>query len=380
FFLAALFEKYISESRNYQPVKLVKEFASWAMRELDFTVEATNADHFRVNLKNYPLVKIPEIFWDYTAKRVLTMEFIDGVEVGDLDGLKKRKIDPQDLALLGLDIALKQVFIDGFFQADPHPGNFFALPGNVLCLHDFGMVGYLTPEMRSELVSIFISLNDKNAEGVLKHLIHLAEIDDDSELKLFRDSVFAILDRWFYGLGRRESAAAIFYRVVNAGAKYRVIFPPDLIYFGKALITAEAMGKKLWPDCDLDAVLRPFIARIISVQFDPQRIYSSLRSDFFDLTRFLKELPQSTKNLLEKLEKGDIGVRINPKEFLEIKQEIDRQNDLKILALITAATILAAAILLRIEKAPALFGLSLGYLGALISLLLIIWSIIKVRK
>lgn len=380
FFIAHLFKKYIPESRNYRPVKLVKEFASWVLRELDFTVEATNADHFRAILKDYPTVKIPEIYWDYSSKRVLVMEFIDGVKVDDLAALKKKEIDPRKIAETGLDIALKQLFVDGFFQADPHPGNFFALPGNILCLYDFGMVGYLTPEVRSELTAIFMAMMDRNVEGVLKHLTHLAEIDEDSELKLFRDSVFDILTRQFYGLGRRESAAAVFYRIVNVGAKYGVIFPSDLVYFGKALVTTEAMGVKLWPDADFDAALQPFIGRLIGNQLAPGRIYSELRSDFFDFARFLKNLPEHTLKLMDKLEKGDIGVRINPKEFLEIKREIDRQNDIKVLALIAAALIIGSAVILRLERVATVWGFPLGYIGFALSLFLVFWVIIKVKE
>ena len=378
FFLAFLLEKYIPESKPLRPTQVVKEFAAWTMRELDFKVEATNTERFRYNLKDEPDIKIPKVYWDLTSQKVLTMEFVDGVKLDEEERLAKMKLSRELLARNAVKVLLKQFLIDGFFHADPHPGNFFVLKNNIICLHDFGMVGYVSPEMRSEMVSYFMSFINQDMENSLKHLLDVAEVREGSDVEGFKQEVSSILSAWFYSPAK-ESIATSFFKAISASVKYNIVFPSNLVLLGKAMLATEAMAKRFYPKFDFNEQFAAFVGMVYRSAFDPRAAAKDFQDNMFDYLAFLKKLPEHTLKLLEKFEKGDIGVKINIEEFIEVKEEIDRQNDVRILAGLTAITLLTSALVMNIEEAR-IFGISLGRIGLLIGFVLIIWLFNLVRK
>jgi len=378
FFLAFLLEKYIPESKPLRPTQVVKEFAAWTMRELDFKVEATNTERFRYNLKDEPDIKIPKVYWDLTSQKVLTMEFVDGVKLDEEERLAKMKLSRELLARNAVKVLLKQFLIDGFFHADPHPGNFFVLKNNIICLHDFGMVGYVSPEMRSEMVSYFMSFINQDMENSLKHLLDVAEVREGSDVEGFKQEVSSILSAWFYSPAK-ESIATSFFKAISASVKYNIVFPSNLVLLGKAMLATEAMAKRFYPKFDFNEQFAAFVGMVYRSAFDPRAAARDFQDNMFDYLAFLKKLPEHTLKLLEKFEKGDTGVKINIEEFIEVKEEIDRQNDVRILAGLTAITLLTSALVMNIEEAR-IFGISLGRIGLLIGFVLIIWLFNLVRK
>ena len=378
FFLAFLLEKYIPESKPLRPTQVVKEFAAWTMRELDFKVEATNTERFRYNLKDEPDIKIPKVYWDLTSQKVLTMEFVDGVKLDEEERLAKMKLSRELLARNAVKVLLKQFLINGFFHADPHPGNFFVLKNNIICLHDFGMVGYVSPEMRSEMVSYFMSFINQDMENSLKHLLDVAEVREGSDVEGFKQEVSSILSAWFYSPAK-ESIATSFFKAISASVKYNIVFPSNLVLLGKAMLATEAMAKRFYPKFDFNEQFAAFVGMVYRSAFDPRAAAKDFQDNMFDYLAFLKKLPEHTLKLLEKFEKGDIGVKINIEEFIEVKEEIDRQNDVRILAGLTAITLLTSALVMNIEEAR-IFGISLGRIGLLIGFVLIIWLFNLVRK
>ncbi len=379
FYLAHLVERFVTELRPYQPLRVVKEFADWTLRELDFKAEGNNAERFRYAFKDNLHIKIPVIFWDYTTPRLLTMEFVTGIKANDLEGIRKLKVNSRELALYGVGAVFQQFLIDGFFHADPHPGNFFALKGGVLCLHDFGMVGYLTAEQRKELVSCFVAFVDKDIDSFFKHFMHLALVSEKSDLAGFRKDALAILSDLFFS-PKRPSVAWAFFRVINRGAAHNVSFPADLALFGKAVITTEAMGLKLYPEFDFNKELQPFVDKALKFYLNPRRTLRSLKTDVFDYLEFLKTLPERTQTLLEKLEGGEISVKFDAAELLEFKKEFDRQNDLRILGMVLVAVLLVTGGFFYLEGARTILGVNLSTVGVVASAILFVWFIAKVRR
>ncbi len=379
FYLARIAERFVPELRPYQPLRVVKEFADWTLRELDFKAEGNNAERFRFAFKDNEHVKIPLIYWDYTTPRILTMEFVHGVRANDLEGIKKLKVNSRQLALYGVGASFQQFFIDGFFHADPHPGNFFALKGGILCFHDFGMVGYLTAEQRKELVSCFVAFVDKDIDNFFKHFMHLAITSDESDIAGFQKDVAGILSEFFFS-PNQKSIAWIFFRVINKGAEHNVSFPADFALFGKAIITTEGMGLKLYPEFDFNKELRPFVDKALRFYLDPRRAIKTLKTDIFDYLEFLKTLPERTQILLQKLEKGDMSVKFDATELLEFKKELDRQNDLRILGIVLAAVLLVTSGFFYLEGARTIWGIKLSTVGVAASAILFVWFIAKLRK
>jgi len=382
FYLAHLLEKYIPESRNFEPVKVVKEFADWTMRELDFTIEAANADRFRFNLQEEKDVFIPRVFWEFTSPRALTTDFVHGAMLNDKRGLKKLTIPLKDFASRGLKIGFRQFFIDGFFHADPHPGNFFALSDGRLCLHDFGIVGYLTAEERARFVDYIIAFRDKDPQKAAEHLLEFAEAKKEADPENFRIFIENTLSKIIFSseAQRRGSLTSAFYHTLNAGAKYGFSFNTDLVLLGKALMTLESMVNELNPDFDINREVGEFVDILYKEAVRPEKIAKNLRDKGRKYLAFLRELPDRTNKLLEKLERGEVGVKIDLEEIEGLKNEFDRQNDVRILSLVVVALFLGSALVLRIEQAQFLGGISLGKVGLILAGVLLVWLMVLVRR
>jgi ubiquinone biosynthesis protein len=377
--LAASIEKFIPESKPLKPIKLVQEFADWTVRELDFCVEGHNADRFRAMYADNPNVRIPKIIWDYTTPRVLTMEFIEGVAADDQVGMQRLNINPKIVAQHGIRALLTQFVKEGFFHADPHPGNYFALQGNKVCFQDFGMVGYLNRQQRQEMVSCFMAFTNKDAESFLRHVMHLVKTDAESDASGFGKDVFEILNEFFYS-PKTPSIAQSLFRILNKAPGRGISVPADFALFAKAFVTTEAMGLKLWPDFDLNKELKPLTDEVMKDFLNPLKRLDELKSNAFDYLDYIERLPEESMRMLDKIQRGELGVKIDASDITGLKEEFDRQNDVRILGAITV-TVLIVTVFLRVsEGTRTLLGLPMSSLASGLSLILIVWLIFKVRK
>ncbi|HEY4484992.1 MAG TPA: AarF/ABC1/UbiB kinase family protein [Nitrospiria bacterium] len=378
-YLAVLAERFIPELGIYQPVRVVSEFADWTRRELDFRLEGRNAERFAFTFKDNPDLFIPKIHWDYTARRVLTQEFVRGVSINERDRIRDLGLDTKKLASIGVDALFHQFFISGFFHADPHPGNFFALPDGRLCLHDFGMVGHLSPSSRRELLSCLIAFVNKDIEGFTRHILHQSWTDERSDVPAFEKDVAGILSEFFCS-ELRPSVSWAFFRVINRGAQNGIRFPADHALFGKALVTTEAMGRKLYPEFDFNRELEPFVKRALRHYFSPGAALQTLETDLLDYVGYFKSLPERVQNVLQKIERGEIGVKLDTEDLQGIKEEFDRQNDVRILGVVLTAVFFASFALLYLEGRRTLLGLPLSHIGLALFAGLFVWFLWKLRQ
>ncbi|MFZ5862496.1 MAG: ABC1 kinase family protein [Nitrospirota bacterium] len=377
-FLAGLAERFIPEFRIYQPLRIVREFSDWTLRELDFRAEGHNAERFRYIFRENQDISIPKVYWDYTTPRVLTAAFSHGAKVTDLDRIAAFGVDRKKLASIGVDAFFQQFFVAGFFHADPHPGNFFAMPDGSLCLHDFGMVGYLDQASRRELLSCLIAFVNKDIEAYTKHLLHLAVTDQHSDVMGFEKDTAGILSEFFFS-ERAPSVAWAFFRVINNATSRGVRFSADLALFGKALVTTEGMGSTLYPEFDLNSELAPFVTSALKGYFAPRRLFEQVQTDLLDYAASVRSLPDRVLKVLGKLEKGEIGVKLDTGDLDGMKKEFDRQNDLRILGMVLTAVIFATLALLHSEGTTTLFGVHLSRLGVAVSAILFVWLVLRLR-
>lgn len=379
FFLAGLAERFLPEITTHQPTRIVKEFADWTLRELDFRAEGYHAERFRYIFRESPDILIPTVFWDHTASRVLTASFSHGVKVTDLEKIAALGINREKLASVGVDAFFKQFFIAGFFHADPHPGNFFAMPDGRLCLHDFGMVGYLDERSRRELLSCLIAFVHKDIEGYTRHLLHLATLEEGGDRATFEKEIAGILSEFFFS-DRSPSVAWAFFRVINRAARNGIRFPADLALFGKALVTTEGMGSRLDPDFNFNRELEPYVRKALKEYFSPAKAFQKLQTDLLDHLGSLASLPQQIQQVLSKLEKGEIGVKLDAIDLDGMKREFDRQNDLRILGLVLTAVMLGTLALFHLEGKTHFFAVPLSSLGVVLLIVLFTWFFVRLKQ
>lgn len=372
-FFARMIEERLPEWRLFRPTLLVKEFAETIGRELDFTIEAIHAKRFEAMFADDETVKVAHVFKDYSSKNVLTMELIEGVKLDNEKALKEAHIDKKVLAQNGVNALLRQVFVEGFFHADPHPGNYFALPGNVFAFIDYGMVGRMMPKDRLELASFFISFLNEDSESAIKHLLHIVETTQDSNLPSFEHDVDDILHEWFGAKLKDVSLAQTFFRIMESGRTNGIYFPSSFAYLGKSLLTTESMGFALDPEFDFAKEMKPYVNKIIKEELNPLKLKTKVIDQSLDYVNYAQTFPEMTMQLLEKLDKGELGVKINAEELLEFEKKISSSGLKQLVTTIIVMIIIAVGISYLIQNKLLNLNFSVGTFGLVLLGILLIW-------
>lgn len=348
------------------------------MRELDFRVEGHNADHFRYDFQADPTVYVPRIYWDFTTARILAMEFVDGATVDNPAKMADLSIDKEQLAKNGARTLLKQVFIDGFFHGDPHPGNFFALPENRICYHDFGIVGLLSGDLKRELTSFFVAFARGDVEAAADHLLHLATPLESASPARFERDLMDLIGAWQYT--GRQSLANTFLQILQTGAKHRMAFPSTLALLGKALITVESVGFALYPGFDMDKEFRPFITEVFKSWISPRRVLDAVESGMLDYAHAIEEAPKRFSNVLDTLSRGQVSIKIDRSEMDSLREELRHTSIMRVLAPLVIVLILASAIAFRAEGIIQIAGISIGLIWFVGAVVLGLWLIVLLLK
>ena len=258
---------------HYQPKRIVGEFVDYTMREVDLEREATNAETFASNFADMTDVVFPRIYREYSASRVLCMEYLEG-QRPDSDAARALPTeDREHLVDLGAASIIRMIYRDGFFHADLHPGNLLVLPDAKVGFIDLGMVGQLDADLRHLLLYYYYSLVMGDAESAARYLVAVAQPGSHSDVAGFRREVIEISSRWRHA-ARFESfsLAQLVLESLSRGARYHMYFPVELVLMVKALITFEGVGHVLLPGIDVARVSRAHIRRIFLDQFNPVRI------------------------------------------------------------------------------------------------------------
>ncbi|MEE8638013.1 MAG: AarF/UbiB family protein [Candidatus Margulisiibacteriota bacterium] len=324
--LASFLENHVPFTRNYRPVATVKEIYEAMIRELDFRIEGRNAQHMRENFRENGSVRIPRIYWKYTTSKIITMEFIDGVRVDAFNELDESETDKEQLALNVTNAILKQIFIDGFFHADPHPANIFALPDNSICFLDFGMFGEFDQEQRKKMLLVFVSMIKGNLHDYLRYIIEFAEISEKSDLAGFKKASKELFIEMFGASIKERSVAHAFFDGIHKGVKYNVFFPSNLVMLAKVLITFEAVARDLDPSFNLTQAAEPFVEELYVETMVPQELIRLFRKSSSLYIRFLHRLFKLWTNALGKLEEESLELLLDEEEF---EQEISREKSIK---------------------------------------------------
>lgn len=378
--LAKLLEDRLPVSRPYQPRRVIDEFQEWTMRELNLVNEGVNVEHFRSLYKDDERFYIPGVHWSHTTRRVLTIDFSHGIHLDDFASYKRMKCSRKAVADIGTRLVYSQFFEHGFFHGDPHPGNFFVLPGNVVCLHDFGIVGRVDERTRRELIGCFVDFLERDADGAIDHVLHMARTTARSDVDGFRREATAILERWFYSPTAGERLSTAFYRIVVSGASHGVRFPSSVVLLAKAIVTMEAMALMLDPKFDIAEKLRPYLRRILTLDLKSERLAKRGRDLALDAVNLLEDVPEAARKLMKLAKQEEVGIKVDTTDFDAIKAEIDRQSDVRMLTLFLVADLLATAVLLHLEGVERIGGVPLALVGVAIGAVLGLVVFSKIRK
>jgi ubiquinone biosynthesis protein len=341
--LAALAERAIPESRIYSPVGLVQQFDRAITDELDFTLEAENAERFARNFEGNPDVKFPKVYRQASAKRVITLEWLDGAKI---DAAIATGHSGKRIARIALGTLLKQIFEDGFFHADPHPGNVFVLgpPDRPqLALLDLGMVGRLSPRLRELAADVMVSAVRRDYEAIADAMLAIATTTERINMDAFRGEVAVLADKYL-GKQLRDIELSVLIRdLVQAATKYGLEIPSELSLVAKAMMTVEGIGKQIDPSLDVFEETKPFFIAFLRKRYSPERIGSRLLRRLEKLSEVTYDVPQQLQQVLEDLRLGRLSIRV---EDVRAQGAADRLGRRVYSALVSASLILGGTWLL----------------------------------
>ena len=340
--LAALVERTVPESRIYSPVALVENFDRSITAELDYTLEADNARRFAKNFAANPLVRFPLVYREASSRQVLTLEYLPGKKVYDAIASGH---SGSDIAKLATGIVIKQVFEDGFFHADPHPGNILILgdPGRtVFGLIDLGMVGRLSPDLRDKTIDLMIAAVREDTLAVADALYAIGTPTRKVDMRAYRAEA-AMLAEKYLGKNLAELELSKMLRDLVGGAtKYGIEIPPDFLMVGKTLMTLEGVGKEIDPTLDVFQEAKPYFVELLKKRYSPERMLNELWRVAERMSGAAYDVPQQLREVLEDLRLGRLQVKT---QSIELPAVVDRLGRRIFSGLVIAAGLVAGSYL-----------------------------------
>jgi ubiquinone biosynthesis protein len=379
--LATLAERHVEELALHRPVKIVEEFARILEKEIDFRIESTHIDRIAQGFLDDPTVYIPAVFREYSTAGILTTEFVEGIKISNIDQLDAAGYDRRLLCARGADIVLKQVFQHGFFHADPHPGNIFALPGNVICLVDFGMVGVVDRRTREMFVELVDSVVHRNEARAAQVLLQLTSWEQSPDLRLLERELSEFMGRHLYRPLKDIEVGKLLQDLLEVATRFQLRLPPDIFLMLKAVSTVEAVGRMLDPDFDMVAKAAPFIEQVMMDRFKPQRVAEDLGDLAARMLKFLHQFPKDLLDLAGLLRQQKLSLLLKHEGLEKLLATHDQISNRISFAIIIAALIVGSALIVISKTPPLFYGISLiGIIGFLAAALMGIWLLVAILR
>ena len=340
-YLARALEAVVEEVGVYSPTGVIDEFDRALSEELDFLHEASNTRAFHKNHEGRPYVKIPKVFDDLSGPSVLTLEFVPGKKLAHANLSAEQK---QVLAKNLLEASFKQLFEDGLFHGDPHPGNVLILDGPVMVLLDFGLVGRVTPQMQETLISLILSVALKDAESVARLLYRVGVPDRRADLAGFKADIEAILVEYLPTRLGEISAKNLLRDLLDLAVKYRIRVPKEYAILSRASIATEGMLRSLWPDMPIGETALPYAKELLRGRYDPSQMQGGMMKTLLRVQTMANELPLQLSQILLDLESGRFSVTVRADQFNELNQTLRKLSVIAFLGLLTCGTIVGTFI------------------------------------
>jgi ubiquinone biosynthesis protein len=376
--LASLVDSELPEARRYQPVEIVAHFSRSIERELDFTIEASNIERFSKYFADDPFIVIPRVYPTWTCETLLVQEHVDGIPGTNLAAVESAGLDKRVLAARGAETILHMILVDGFFHADPHPGNVFYLPGNRIVLIDFGMVGRLAPRRRREVVDLLAGLAQMEEEPMLDVLLDWAGDTYVDETKLAADINELVFEYESVPLGSIRIGALV-RRFAAIVRDHSIVLPADLTLMFKALITMEGVGRQYDPDFHIIEHLAPLLRQALRERYRPDALVGRGRTALEEFLNVVGSVPRDLARLTRDARRGKARIDLDIRRLDSFGNQLDRTLDRVTMGIMTASLVIGSSIVMTVPSGPMLFGipvlLVIGFAGYAVAFVNSVWVI-----
>ncbi|MDD5365820.1 MAG: ubiquinone biosynthesis regulatory protein kinase UbiB [Gallionellaceae bacterium] len=339
--LAGLLEMLWSDGKRLKPREVVAEFAKHLADELDMVREAANGSQLRRNFDGSPLLAVPEVYWDYCATEVMVMSWMDGTPISQIDELRRRGVDIKKLARAGVEIFFTQVFRDGYFHADMHPGNVLVTDAGKYIALDFGIMGTLNDIDKNYLAQNFLAFFQRDYKRVAQTHLDSGWISADTRVDEFEAAIRAVCEPVFDRPLKEIAFGKVLLRLFQTSRRFGMEIQPQLVMLQKTLLNIEGLGRQLDPDLDLWSTAKPFLERWMSEQVGWRGWARTLKEEAPYWGMLIPQLPRLAHQAMktDRLERLELGLE------LMLRQQQARNRWLALMAILMA--LLLAATMLR---------------------------------
>lgn len=383
--LAELLERHIPESRFFNPTGIVQEFSRTIRREMDFAEEARSCVRIRRNLEGNARICVPEIFAEVSTDKVLVMERIRGTSIDETAEIDRLGGNRPELARSLVDAYFQMILRDGFFHADPHPGNLFFLPPDRICFTDFGMVGRVSEESKEALAGTLHALVKRDYESLIEHYIDLGYLPEDVDAETFRREFKAdlvdFLDPLIGRSIREVNVAQCMDAFVEIATRHHLMMPHELLLINKTLFHIDTIVRCLDPEFNLVEAAEPYAVEILKRRFEPRRAAHRIARAFSEAGEAFLAFPGQMNKLLKKSLRDDLRFKISLTGLDHLIKDMDRSSNRIAFALVVSSIILSSALMHAMGTGPKVFGLSiLGIVTFVVAFFLGVWLLISIIR
>ncbi len=379
--LASIMENNIQEVAFFHPVRIVEEFAKTLEKELDYTIEASNMEQMAEQFSDDKTIHIPKAFRDQSSERVLSMEFIKGIKIDDIDAIDQAGMDRKEITRMGADFIMKQVFEFGFFHADPHPGNIFVLRDQRICPIDFGMTGFVDQTTREIFIDMAHSLASGNAKQTARLLCDLADYENGPDMARLEKEIALFSAMHLSKTLKDIKTSAMVNQFLELCASHGLRIPPDLFLMTKAFISIEGVARKLDPEFDMVGHALPYVRAATFEKYSTKRIARDLGGIAKETFTLFQTLPSDVSQLLSLTKQGKLKTIIKIEGLEKLMKTQDQTSNRISFSIIIAALILGSALILNSQIPPIVFGVSLiGIVGFFAAAVMGIWLLVAIIR
>ena len=354
--IAAFIDHHTKVGKRYEFAPMIREFRKALMEELDYTVEANHLSTLKGNLAEFPRIVVPAPIEGYVSKRVLTMEYVRGTKVTGLNPVALIDVDPEGLADQLIQAYLQQILLDGFFHADPHPGNVFITEDGRLALIDLGMVGHLSPTLQDKLLKLILAISEGRGEDAADTAIVLGEKREDFDEEAFKRDVVSIVGHYFGASLQDFQVGRIVLEVNQSAAAHGIKSPVELTMLGKTLLTLDNIARTLAPGLDINASIRQNASKLMQRRLLKSLSPGTVFTTVLEAKEFAEQLPRRINRVLESLASSQLKLKVEVIDEGAVIDGLQKVANRITMGLVVAALIVSAAMMMRIESRFTLLG------------------------
>ncbi len=361
-FLAIRIDRYLTQTKTFNLPVMINEFERSIFKEINYLEEVMNMRNLNNNFKKIHYIKIPTPYPQYCTKKLITMELINGIGVSDLINGDYPEIDKKKIAKYGVKSYFKQIMIDGFFHADPHPGNLIVTENNELCYIDEGMMGILNEDFKETLAELILLLINGNTNNIIKQLIYMDIINPSQNTPELKEDINDLINL-YYGAELKNMDGAMD-DLLTVMVKNNIVLPREFVMIGRGIALIEDTGKKLDPEFNAATELKKLSKHIVINKYKPERLAKVSLNYLLQIEHLAKDLPDTINNTISKIEEGDIEVNLKHQGISELANQLS-------VSLIITALIIGSSLAIMANKGPSLWGIpALGLIGFVFSAVL----------